>query len=291
MRYFIFLFLFFSGCMHAQQVLKIGTIPYTIISSAALEVESNNKGFLLPRMSQAQRNAIVTPATGLVVYCTDCGGYGELEVYNGTSWVNMVGGVAAVPVPTITNPTTNRIWMDRNLGASQVATSSTDTQAYGDLYQWGRKTDGHEKRNSGTSTAPLTTFDQNSNLFIISNSDWLNPSNSNLWQGVNGNNNPCPASFRIPTQAEWQAEIATWQVTGNASDRAFNSLLKLPLTGFRDYTTIGPLFFVGSAANYWTSTIGSVPETAIAIYFSTFLLNDTGESDRSIGSAVRCIKD
>ena len=44
--------------------------------------------------------------------------------------------------PTVTNPITGRTWMDRNLGASQVATSYTDELAYGDLYQWGRLSDG-----------------------------------------------------------------------------------------------------------------------------------------------------
>jgi hypothetical protein len=39
--------------------------------------------------------------------------------------------------------------MDRNLGASQVATSSTDPASYGDLYQWGRPADGHQIRTYG----------------------------------------------------------------------------------------------------------------------------------------------
>lgn len=42
-------------------------------------------------------------------------------------------------VVDVTNPTTGKTWMDRNLGASQAATSSTDDLAYGDLYQWGRR--------------------------------------------------------------------------------------------------------------------------------------------------------
>ena len=48
-------------------------------------------------------------------------------------------------VPTVTSAT-GKVWMDRNLGAAQVATSATDEAAYGDLYQWGRPEDGHEKR-------------------------------------------------------------------------------------------------------------------------------------------------
>jgi hypothetical protein len=53
-------------------------------------------------------------------------------------------------VVEVTNPTTGKTWMDRNLGATQVATSSTDAAAYGDLYQWGRRADGHQCRTSAT---------------------------------------------------------------------------------------------------------------------------------------------
>jgi hypothetical protein len=59
----------------------------------------------------------------------------------------------------VTNPTTGKTWMDRNLGATQVATSSTDAAAYGDLYQWGRGNDGHQCRTSSTTTE-LSATDQ-----------------------------------------------------------------------------------------------------------------------------------
>ena len=45
--------------------------------------------------------------------------------------LDVIGTLTLTPV--VTNPTTGEIWMDRNLGASQVATSSTDAAAYGDL--------------------------------------------------------------------------------------------------------------------------------------------------------------
>lgn len=70
-------------------------------STAALEVSSTKQGFLPPRMTQEQRDAISSPAQGLMLYCTDCGTNGEPEYYNGIAWVNLVGGAAKTPPPTL----------------------------------------------------------------------------------------------------------------------------------------------------------------------------------------------
>lgn len=55
-------------------------------SSAMLDVKSNagTQGFLLPRMTEVQKNAITTPATSLLVYQTD--GISGFYFYNGSSW-------------------------------------------------------------------------------------------------------------------------------------------------------------------------------------------------------------
>ena len=39
---------------------------------------------------------------------------------------------------TVTSSYTGKVWLDRNLGASQVCTALDDTACYGDYYQWGR---------------------------------------------------------------------------------------------------------------------------------------------------------
>lgn len=52
--------------------------------SALLEVTSTTKGFLGPRMTTTQRDAIGTPATGLMIYNTTTNQY---ENYNGSAWI------------------------------------------------------------------------------------------------------------------------------------------------------------------------------------------------------------
>jgi hypothetical protein len=61
-------------------------------NSAMLDVKSSNKGVLIPRMTQTQRNAIQNPATSLLIFQTDnTPGY---YYYNGTTW-EMVGSSSA----------------------------------------------------------------------------------------------------------------------------------------------------------------------------------------------------
>jgi hypothetical protein len=187
----------------------------------------------------------------------------------------------------VTNPTTGKIWMDRNLGATQAATSSTDATAYGDLYQWGRGNDGHQCRTSAT-TITLSSTDQptNGNFILAPNTpkDWRSSQNVNLWQGVNGVNNPCPSGYRIPTETEINAERLSWGQ--NTSVGAFTSPLKLPMTGYRD-SSGGSLVDVGARGPYWSSTVSGVNSRSL-----DFDTSNTGMYDdaRANGFTVRCIK-
>ncbi len=188
-------------------------------------------------------------------------------------------------IQDVINPVTGEIWMDRNLGASQVATSSSDSDAYGDLYQWGRLSDGHQCRNSGTTNTLSSTNDPGHDNFIISSSspyDWRNPQNSDLWQGLNGINNPCPSGYRIPTQSEWEAERLSW--TQNNIQGAYDSPLKLTSALYRYVNgTIS-----SENGGYWTSD-----RTANYSYFLHLQVNNsytTGTNERAYGYSVRCIK-
>ena len=83
-----------GGNMTGQ--LAIGTSsPQT---SAILDITSTTQGFLPPRMTKDQRNAIVNKVAGLIVWCKNCGENGELQVYNGSSWTNFIGGLTSEPM-------------------------------------------------------------------------------------------------------------------------------------------------------------------------------------------------
>jgi uncharacterized protein (TIGR02145 family) len=297
----------FSSSLFSQ--VGIGTI--TPHASAELDVTSTTKGFLPPRMTQAQRNAIAIPvAAGLQVWCTDCGTAGELQVNNGTTWTNMIGGATAVFAcgtlnvtftyngASVTYGTVSRAyggtvgtkcWLDRNLGATQVATSSTDHLAYGDLYQWGRGADGHQLRASGT-TAALSSTDVtgNTNFILAPNTpfDWRSPQNTNLWQGASGANNPCPSGYRLPLESELDTERASW-TGGNNAAGAFLSPLKLPMAGYR-HNNHGSIGDEGSYGNYWSSAVSSTNSTLLLFGSSNANMS---ANNRAFGYSVRCIKD
>jgi uncharacterized protein (TIGR02145 family) len=259
-------------------------------------------------------NSFTTNGTGTGTFISNLIGLTAGETYyvrayatngSGTSYGNQVsfvtpslaaqypaGSVFCASGPTeivdVTNPTTGKTWMDRNLGASQVATSSTDAAAYGDLYQWGRRSDGHQCRSSATTTS-LSSINQpaNGNFILAPNVpyDWRTPQNANLWQGVNGVNNPCPIGYRLPTEIELDAERLSWSV--NTSEGAFGSQLKLPMAGGRNNDS-GLLTSVGASGGYWSSTFLS----SYSRRFSFLITGASTQSDfRANGRSVRCIKD
>lgn len=188
-------------------------------------------------------------------------------------------------VTTVYNPITGETWMDRNLGAIQIATSFDDVNAYGDLYQWGRNTDGHQIRTSSTTSILSTTNSPNHSDFILANSDWLTVSDDNLWQGVNGINNPCPLGFRLPTEAELEAERLSW--TSNDAAGAFASPLKLTIGGARSRMS-GAIGNVGTFVGYRTSDLNGLQSRMLGISLTTSLM---GDRDRADGNCVRCIQD
>jgi len=280
-----------SVLLAATTYAQVGIGTQTPNSSAVLDITSTTKGFLPPRLTLVQLSTLAqtSPAEGLLVYCTDCNNKG-IYVYDGATFKHSSSAATAVTTTTVVAVlgAGGATWMDRNLGASRVATSQTDSYSYGDLYQWGRFTDGHQSRTS-------STVNTNSDIDNPPHGDWITephnpydwrtPQNDNLWQGVNGINNPCPIGYRLPTETEWITEFQAW--SSQDATGGFNSPLKLSLGGERS-SNDGDLINVGNTGYYWTSTVnnGSWANRLIV----SFVANINKYGARGGGASVRCIK-
>lgn len=96
--------IFFARLANAQ--VGVGVPAGEIHPSAELEVKSTEKGFLLPRMTKAQRIAIGSPATGLIVYQIDgdVPNPAGLYYFDGLLWKNGIGAQGPVGPAGATGP-------------------------------------------------------------------------------------------------------------------------------------------------------------------------------------------
>jgi len=185
-------------------------------------------------------------------------------------------------------------WMDRNLGAEPMpfvpekdATHNGDTRLFGDIYQWGRLRDGHQDRQSNT-TSTLSDSDVPGHSDYIATDtapyDWRSPQNSNLWQGEDGVNNPCPPGWRVPTAGELDQERISW--SANSPSGAFDSPLKWPVAGYRN--SMGVVLNEGSWGMVWSSSASDAGAGHLYYYFTFAQIINL---NRAFGAPVRCVRD
>jgi uncharacterized protein (TIGR02145 family) len=257
-------------------------------------------------MTNVSLGAVSGPVTGFI-HSLAAGTTYYVAFYSSTASNTTIGNAIAYEHGVVTT-TTGRTWMQWNLGATAFPSDNlaTNITTMGGLYQWGRRTDGHQVRNSTVlpvSLAGITTnskkyyppknYDTVTNRFFTVYTSWLNPQNDHLWQGVNGLNNPCPSGYRLPTLNEFNAEISAASIYG--SDAAFNSVLKLQRLKRRDGATSTGTYYIDGGF-YWTSSVQAFDENGIDppayyVFFNTNGETETNGFPRYHGLAVRCIKD
>ena len=236
----------------------------------------------------------------------------SIVAYAKTQQGTFYGKVITIPQQKVRSPFTNKTWMTYNVGATAIANVNSprgDVDSYGYLYQWGRGSDGHQiilplksatydvnrvaisgSAFSAVSTSPLTNYNSTSSSFVNNGSDWLSAYRNDLWQGLNGLNNPCPAGFRIPTLAEWQAEQAFF--TSNNANGAFNYSLKLTMPGWLESFSSGGASFIATSSGgfYLTQTANANGSVQYFGINSGNVWTDVNLFKRQ-GLSCRCIKD
>jgi hypothetical protein len=111
--------------MSSSAQLGIGTTSPA--ASSILDISSTEKGFLLPRMTNSQKNSIATPTAGLWIWCSDCGASGEMQVYNGTNWTTLSDDVAPSSLAYTGSPFTYTIYSAITPIASPTNSGGTPT--------------------------------------------------------------------------------------------------------------------------------------------------------------------
>jgi hypothetical protein len=156
-------------------------------SSAILDVESTDKGFLAPRMNSTQRDAITNPATGLIIYNTTetC-----LQVNNGTpaapTWICMGAAptnsllVATVSVPTYAG---QNVILDNNTGNHFITLPNPASPVYANTILYYRN---NSVAAGGAGTATFQTYVPVNNTTCLANRGQTFYSDGTNWYLVGG---------------------------------------------------------------------------------------------------------
>lgn len=272
--------LFYNLQINAQNV-GIGTT--TPNPSAKLEIASTTKGFLPPRMTLAQRNAIVNPTLGLIIFCYDCD---ELQIYNGTNWVNLNRGQACIyNMPNVA--ICNQIWMGKNLDVDHYRNGDPIPQV----------------------TDPAAWINLTTGAWCYYNND---PALGTIygklynWYAVIDPRGLAPLGWHVPSDAEWttlstclggdliagskmkEAGTSHWQLPNSG---ATNSSGFTALPGGNCNFSNGLFYSVGNGGFFWSSTNQNANFTfsrKLSTNYTDLFLDLDSKTE---GFSVRCILD
>ena len=259
---------------------QVGIGIATPAASAQLDVTSTTKGFLPPRMTTTQRNAISTPATGLVIFNTTTNG---LEFKSSSGWVSLTTA-SGVFLPTVVIGTQQ--WMQKNLEVAFYRNGDPIPQVT-DPAAWAALTTGawcyyNNDPNTGFTYGKLYN-----------------------WYAVNDPRGLAPAGWHVPTDAEWTTlaiSLGGASVAGGKMKEPGITRWASPNTGATNSsawaglpggqrTNEGTFFAVGYYGYWWSST---EPNTMDAWF--RYLYNTDGNIYRTYyrkksGFSVRCLRD
>ncbi len=294
MKYFKLFFLaiaILASCTLAAQV-AITTDGSDPDASVMLDVKSSDKGFLPPRMTQAEISAIIDPANGLIVYNTDNSRFYFFD-------------------------SAEELWQKIALGASTLNTNcGTVTDADGNTYNTivvGTKCWMAENLNIGTMVNGSS--DQTNNTTIEKYCYNDNTANCDTLGGLyhwdemmqyvttEGTQGICPTGWHLPTDAEWTTltDYLGGEGTAGGKMKAVSDLWQFPNTGATNSSGFSGLpgggYSSGSFGNlgligYWWSSTQNLPSTAwCRAMYNNFSYVNHDNLNKTYWFSVRCLRD
>jgi uncharacterized protein (TIGR02145 family) len=266
-------------CLVLGKAQSVGIGTNTPAASALLDVSSTTKGFLPPRMTTTQRDAIASPAAGLIIYNATTN---SVQLYNGSGWLSL--SPSFVPLPAIVIGTQQ--WMSKNLEAAFYRNGDPIPQVA-----------------NVTAWAALTT----GAWCYYNNDSTLGNKYGKLynWYAVNDPRGLAPQGWHIPSDAEWTTLSTTLggdAVSGGKMKEAGTLNWTSPNTGGNNnsgFTGLpgGYRSSNGSFASslntgwWWTATESAPPQVSYRFLDNLGSLLSSSTSNKQFGFSVRCIRD
>jgi uncharacterized protein (TIGR02145 family) len=271
------------------------TFPH---EDAIMELSSTTKGFLPPRMTAAQKDAIDNPPEGLIVYNTS---HKSLEIFDGTLWNTITYyfncGTNQVMDPDGNYYNTvqigNQCWMVGNLKTTKYRNGVSINYPGDDTLAWGNDTEGSYAWYNNE----LAWKDLYGALYN--------------WYAAMNTNGLCPMGWHVPTEEELTTlanyvggtSVAGGKLKSNRTFPIEQPRWDAPNTGATDeygfcalpggirWATSGNYSFMGTLGNWWTTTIfGAGYARHLSLSSNSAELNISWSSAH-FGFSVRCIKD
>ena len=274
---------FSTGNSDAMVILKNGAIGIGTsnpTATAILELTDSTRGFLPPRLTSLQRDAITSPVNGLMIFNTSTNG---IEIKTTYGWISLTAS-SADALPTIQIGTQK--WMSKNLDVAFYRNGDPIPQVT-DPTAWAALTTGAWCYNNNDSTLG-TTYGKLYN-----------------WYAVNDTRGLAPQGWHIPSDAEWitfentlggssvaggkMKEAGTLHWTNpNVGGNNNSGWAGLP-GGYRNFN--GTWQTVGINGLWWSSTDY---DTFYASFHYLVYSNANAIRDEGIkmaGYSVRCVRD
>lgn len=247
---------------------------------ALLSINSTSKGFLPPRLSLVQRDAIAKPATGLTIWCTD---HKELQIYNGFMWTNVTGSSAG-QIPSNAVKICFTTWMEKNLEVRTYRNGDT-IPVVTDPVQWANLTTGAMCWYNNDSTANNGTYGALYN-----------------WYALNDPRGLAPVGWHIAKAAEWGylSNCLSGDAMAGGKMKDTGNLWLAPNTGASNssgyaalpggYRNSSGIFEkINEQARWWVKEESSATtaQGKIVQYISSGLSSQT--LNKNAGLSVRCI--